>query len=374
MKFTIEKKDIQNFLPKILGITGGRTNLAITQTVLIQAEDTKIKITATDLKTSVEGFFPAEVETPGKIAINAIKLFEIVKEFPDSDILFNNIEKQWVEIGNNNVMYHIVGMDPDDYPKTPEIDKVNYSIIKSDELKTMLDRVLLIGFEKEEDRPFVLGVLIESIKDKNVLRMVSTDTNRLTKTDYIYEKDHSDMLVDIDENTIVSKEGLFQARKFIDKDVDIKFGFTPKHFVLNLDNETMLIKLFEGKMPDYSSLLGVEENQTVSLEKRPFIQMLKRMSIFSTEEYKSVVFKFTKNRLEIITTNPELGESKEDMEIEYDDIEQEITFNPKFFIDILNTIESDLILLSLSGYKGPCLIQGEKDLNYISLIMPMYYE
>ncbi len=374
MKFTIKKKDIQNFLPKILGITGGRTNLAITQTVLIQSEDTKIKIIATDLNTSVEGFFPAEIETPGKIAINATKLFEIVKEFPDTDILFNNNEKQWVEISSNNIIYNLVGMDPDDYPKIPELDKINYFTIKSDILKTMFDRVLLIGFQKEEDRPFALGVLIESIKDENILRMVSTDTNRLIKTDHIYEKNQSHVPVGIDENTLISKEGLFQARKFIDKDVDIKFGFTSKYFVLNLNNETMLMKLLEGKMPDYNSLLSVEEGQVVSLEKKPFIQMLKRMSIFSTDEYKSVLFKFMKNRLEIITTNPELGESKENMEVEYDNMEQEITFNPKFFIDILNTIESKLILLSLSGTKGPCLIQGEKDLNYISLIMPMHYE
>ena len=71
MKFTVNKKDIQDILSKIQGLTGRKTNLIITENVLIKSSDTGISITATDLETGFEGFYPAEIETEGVIAINA---------------------------------------------------------------------------------------------------------------------------------------------------------------------------------------------------------------------------------------------------------------------------------------------------------------
>ena len=119
MKFVINKNDIRNILGKVQGITGRRTNLAITETVLIQAKEHAVKITATDLETGFEGEYPATVESEGLIAINAKKLYEIVRDFPSDAIDINEVENRWIEIGKETIEYHIVGMNPDDFPRFP---------------------------------------------------------------------------------------------------------------------------------------------------------------------------------------------------------------------------------------------------------------
>jgi DNA polymerase-3 subunit beta len=95
------------------------------------------------------------------------------------------------------------------------------------------------------------------------------------------------------------------------------------------------------------------------------------MSILSSDEYKGVVFNFNENQLTISSTNPEIGESKEDMPIEFKGKQITVMFNPRFFIDTLNVIDDEKILLNIVSEEKPCLIEGEKDKSFLSVIMPM---
>jgi DNA polymerase-3 subunit beta len=95
------------------------------------------------------------------------------------------------------------------------------------------------------------------------------------------------------------------------------------------------------------------------------------MSILSSEHYKGVIFNFEENRLSVSAANPDLGEAREDMEIEYSGEKIEIAFNPRYFIETVNVIEDERIVLSLIDGEKPCLIKGNTDKNFISVIMPM---
>jgi DNA polymerase-3 subunit beta len=99
--------------------------------------------------------------------------------------------------------------------------------------------------------------------------------------------------------------------------------------------------------------------------------MLKRMSILSSEDYKGVIFNFSKDKLQITSTNPDIGESKEDMAIGYRGEPITVMFNPKFFIETLNVIDDENVMINMVNEEKPCLIEGEKEKTYLSVIMPM---
>ena len=73
----------------------------------------------------------------------------------------------------------------------------------------------------------------------------------------------------------------------------------------------------------------------------------------------------------INSTNPDIGESKEDMQIDYQGDPIEVMYNPKFFIDTLSVINEDNVVLNIVDEEKPCKIEGEKEKNYLSVIMPM---
>ena len=101
MKFTIQKSEIVDVLSKIQGLTGRRSGLAITECILLTAEDNMVQVVATDLETGYEGSFSAAVETPGTIAISARKFYEIVREFPSSDIAIEERGNRIIDISNH---------------------------------------------------------------------------------------------------------------------------------------------------------------------------------------------------------------------------------------------------------------------------------
>ena len=167
MKFKIKKNDIQNVLARVQGLTGRKSNLTVTTSVLMEASGSDIRLVATDLETGLEGFYPAEVMEEGHIAINAKKLFEIVRDFPSEDVLINEIENYWIEIGNSHVEYHIVGLNPEDFPVFPVIDNVQFFDISSEVLKKMIDQTIIISGASDEKRAHITGLLFEIVNHES---------------------------------------------------------------------------------------------------------------------------------------------------------------------------------------------------------------
>lgn len=370
MKFTVNKSDILDILSKIQGLTGRKSSLAITENVLIRSVDSGISLVATDLETGFEGFYHAKMESEGIIAINARKLFEIVRNFPSDEILINEVENRWIEIGNENVQYHIVGMNPDDFPDNPYIEEVAFFEVDSNAFKKMIDKTVMITGASDDKRAHVIGIYFEKIinADEKIVRMVSTDGSRLSKVDYLYEKDSEPP---IEAGIIIPKKGLNEVSKFLGSEGTVQVGVKDNHFIIKKDNETITIRLLEGDFPEYDEIITRSDGHVIKMDKQLYLMMLKRMSILSSDDYKSVIFNFENDKLVITATNPNIGESKEDMAIDFEGEPIEVAFNPKYFIETLNVIEEDNVLINIIDEEKPCLIEGENDKSFLSVIMPM---
>ncbi|MBW2568538.1 MAG: DNA polymerase III subunit beta [Deltaproteobacteria bacterium] len=370
MKFTINKDAIINVLSNIQSITSRKSNLAITETVLIKATTSGIKLTATNFETGFVGLYPASVESEGSIAINARKLYEIVKDFPINEILINEIENYWIKISNKNINYQIVGMNPDDFPNVPVLDDIDFFEIKSSILKKMIEKTIIITGAADDKRAHINGVLFETIKNSNQqkIRMVSTDGSRLMFVDHIY-----DQQVKLPSGTgiIIPKKGLNEVSKFLGHEGNVQIGNKNNNFIVKKDSEIIIIKLLEGNFPQYTDILNKDGGQDIILKKNIFLMMLKRMSILSSENYKGAMFNFKENKLVISATNPDIGESKEELDINFTGESIEVAFNLKYFIETLNVIDEDKIILYIINKEKPCFIEGEKDKTYLSIIMSM---
>ena len=370
MKFTIKKEDILDVLSKIQGLTSRKSNLAITENILIKAADNGITLMATDLETGLEGTYPAKIENPGSIAISARKFFEIVREFPSDDINVHEVDNRWIEIGNQAIQYHIVGMDPDEFPDNPNITDVVFFEIESAPLKKMIEKSIIISGASDDKRAHINGAFFEKIdgEDNQRIRIVSTDGSRLSKCDYVFKTK-----MDLPETgkIIIPKKGLNEVAKFLSSEGVVSIGIMNNYFIVKKDAEIIIIRLLEGEFPEYSDIIKKEDVHDIVIDRNRITMLLKRMSILSSENYKGAVFDFNDNRLLVSATNPEIGESKEDMEIAFEREKINVAFNPKYIIEILNAIEGDNILLNIHSEEKPCIIEGVDDKSYLSVIMPM---
>lgn len=370
MKATLNKREILPVLSRIQGLTGRKTNLAITTNVLIQTAETGISLSATDLETGFEGFYSAKIESEGIIAINGRKFYEIVRDFPSDNIYVHEVENHWIEIGNENVEYHIVGLNPDDFPEIPKIEGIEFFEMDSGALATMIEKTVIISGASDDTRAHIIGVLGEHIhqEKQHLFRLVSTDGSRLSKADYLFDKDASPAG---DLNALIPKKGLVEVAKFLNNEGTVQVGVKDNNFIVKKDKETLIIRLLEGEFPQYHDIISMRDGHDIHLDRQLFLMMLKRMSILSSDEYKGVIFHFSENKLLINSTNPDIGESKESMDISYHGDPIEVMYNPKFFIDTLSVIHEDNLVVNIIDEEKPCKIEGEKDKTYLSVIMPM---
>jgi len=370
MKFTIQKGNILDVLSKIQGLTSRKSNLAITENILMKATDVGITLMATDLETGLEGSYIATVEEKGTIAISSRKFFEIVREFPSEDIAVNEVDNRWIEIGNGGIQYNIVGMDPEDFPDNPSIEDVEFFDIESASFKKMIEKSIIISGTADDKRAHINGALFEKLEEngQSVARIVSTDGSRLSKCDHIFE---NEVAVPDTGKIIIPKKGLNEVAKFLSSEGVVSIGIMKNYFIVKKDAETIIIRLLEGEFPEYKDIVIKDDINGILINRSDFIMLLKRMSILSSENYKGAIFDFNDNKLLVSATNPEIGESKEDMDIEFERDRINVAFNPKYIIEILNAIESDNLLLNIHSEDKPCIIEGVDDKSYIGVIMPM---
>ena len=375
MKFSFDRKQILNVLSKIQGITGRTTSLTITADILIKAVGSQISITANDLETVFLGTYDAQVEKEGVLSINSKKFFEIIREYPENNILVNEIENRWVEIGKGDSIFHIVASDYENFPETPMIEDIEFIEVNSKDLKKMVDVATIVNYSGEEKRIYVIGSLIEKISqnnnghDEDRIRIVSTDSRRLHCCDAKFKGDFQVP----DKGVIIPKKGLSELSKFININKDeVKVGIKDNHFISQSSNESMMIKLLEGEYPDYKPILNDEEMTPIEMDKRMFSTLMKRISILTSDDFNSVILNFKNNELIVTITNPEIGESKEEMMISYSGEEIKSAFNPRYFMDALSVFEDNIVIINIKGDKSPCIIRGMNDNQLVCAIMAMH--
>ena len=262
-------------------------------------------------------------------------------------------------------------MNPDDFPELPQFDDISFSEIDAAALVRMIERTVFVSGASDDKRAHIIGLYLETREDSDQrsLHMVATDGSRLSKADYLFD---SEVQLPFTDSILVPKKGMVEVAKFLEPQETVKFGIQDNNLVVKKENETIIVRLLEGEFPEYDDIIRTRDNaKRIPLERQLFLMMLKRMSILSTEEYRSVIFHFVNGKLLITSTNPDIGESKEDMAIQFEADPIEVAFNPRFFIEALNVIDSETVLLDIVDDEKPCMLTGEGEPGFITVIMPM---
>ncbi|MDP6625787.1 MAG: DNA polymerase III subunit beta, partial [Nitrospinota bacterium] len=102
-----------------------------------------------------------------------------------------------------------------------------------------------------------------------------------------------------------------------------------------------------------------------------FLHALRRVAILADEKSRMVKFGVQKNLMILVSDNSELGEAKEEIDVEYQGTPITIGLNAKYVMDILNVINSEKINFKLKDSESSCLITPAENENYRCIVMPM---
>ena len=144
------------------------------------------------------------------------------------------------------------------------------------------------------------------------------------------------------------------------------------YHLMQKENSLMIVRLMNGEFPDYRSIVNViEKKNLMEIERISFLESLKRTNLFTEETFNAIQLNVNDNKLVLSSQNMDFGNAKDEMEITYEGDPLELGFNCRYFIDTLQVMRSEMVKAYVNSDQSPCLIEGDDDQGFVSIIMPM---
>ena len=369
MEIRINREELYKAVSKVQTIIEKRSNMPILSMVLLNVGKSDLHLSATDLEISFQQKIPAEVINPGSVTISGRKLFEILKECKNPRMHIREKENNWVFLTDDQVKYNLACLPAEEYPLFMEPEGVDLMEMDASVLKEMINKTIF-SVTLDEAGFKLSGVFTETVtqEGKLYLRMVSTDGHRLS----LIEKEMADtQKLKIDGGIMIPKKGMMELSKLASEGGPMQIGFKKNNCVAKKENSLVVIRLLESKFPDYNAVIPKNMKSLVKIKREALLDGMKKMVILTSEAYRGVKISLEKNSIELVSINPDLGDAQEKLEVEYKGDRIEAGFNARYFIDVLQAMESEFIDLGFIDNSSPCVIKGKEDIGFLGLIMPM---
>ncbi len=369
MKITVARDELLKAISRVQGIVEKRTNMPILSMILLTSNGSELQISATDLELGLQQTIPAQVDKEGAVTIPGRKIFEILRESSRDTIHMEEKENNWVFITDEVTRFNLAGLPADEFPTFLEPEDVSTITVDGSILSEMINKTIY-AVSMEEAGFKLSGIFTERLSKNGqwFLRMVGTDGHRLSLIDREFEQLES---IELSNGVMIPKKGMSEISKLASEGGPLEFGFKQNSCIIKKDHVLLVIRLLETKFPDYHAVIPKDLDHQIMVERVALLQAMKKMLILSNERYRAVKITVSPDGLDLVSTNPEIGEAEERIGVEYEGEPLEMAFNAKYFIDVLQRMDSEQVQVAFIDNSKPCVIRGEADEGFLGLIMPM---
>ena len=364
MKISIERENLLLALQAVANIVEKRQTGSILSNVLFAAEGENVSITATDQEVEAVARSVAKISQEGVLTVSGRKLLDICRSLPAQSLVQIEEKDKKIRIQSGRSRFVLSTMPATDYPS------IGYA---TDEIAFTIDSAVLQGLiastqfamAHEDVRYYLNGLLLEL--NETSIKAVATDGHRLALNE------HS-MPLDLKETRqlIVPRKGVNEIQRLASHTTaPIDVGISANVLRVSVLNQTLTVKLVDGKYPDYERVLPKGGDKIIEADRETTKSALQRTSILSNEKFRGVRLNFGKGVLKASAHNPEQEEAEEEIEVSYDGEPLEIGFNVSYLLDVLSVLQGDTIRFVLSDSNSSCLIQAGKESGAKYVVMPM---
>jgi len=369
MEFKIDREEFAKGLYRAQNIVEKKATMPILLNVLIEAKGSEISITATDLEIGFNAFHPARIISEGTATLLAKKLYEVIKELPEKEVSVRLKENQWVEVSCGKSVFNIMGLSAEKFPSLPSYEEEEYFCAERNTLREMIEKTLF-AVSSDDLRYNLTGIFFIEKEEEGGkwMRMVATDGYRLS----IIDRSMKSEIRGLENGILLPKKGLGELKKLLEEDgEDVWLKVKNNNFIIKKDRVVLIMRLLDAEFPDYRQVIPTQTKKQIRISRTHILESLRRVSILSSEKTKGVKFHFSRDLLELSSYNPELGEAKEELSIEYKGEELAIGFNSRFVLEVLNILNSEEVLFCLDDGASPGIIRPANDERHTCVIMPM---
>lgn len=358
MNITTSKRDLVRALSRVAPLADKKAAMPLLANILFDANGTTLRLSATDLAVSVTTTAAAHIENPGSIALPS-KVLDMVKALPDGAVDVSIGSNQVATISAGRRKFTVSGLPGEDFPALPEcrdpMREVPVAVL--DEL------ISLTGFSMSTDdtRPHLSGIMLAL--DAGVVRCVSTDGHRLSKSERPLEALGISMLVPA--KGVTNLKGLLHE---METDSMVLVGQSgPNAFFAN-GGTTIAVKLVETAFPAWEQVVPSSHNRTAIVSRAGLLDAVRAVSLVSSDRTAGICLAFDKLTLALSSENPDVGASSDSVECDLSGESLTLGLNARYLIEALSALSCETVNLEMSGELDPVVIRAA---DYVGVIMPM---
>jgi DNA polymerase III subunit beta len=380
MELKIAASELAKALGRSQGIVERKSTMPILSHVLIEARKSgQLIVSATDLDLAVSSEHACEVVRDGSLAVSARHLYEIVRTLPEQGVTLKKAQNNYLELKSGPAEFRIVGLPAEDFPALPRFDKVPFADVDPSLLLEMIERTFF-AVSTDETRYNLNGVFFEPSEGKpgqgpGCLRLVATDGHRLSLSERTL-----DAAFGLKRGVILPKKGLNELKKLLseaaesgEEKPEAKLGFLENNAIFRRPGVVLSMRLIEGLFPDYKQVIPKAGEKIVKLGRARFADTLRRVSLLSSDKAHAVKLDLAKGLLRVLSQNPDLGEAKEEVPVDYQGEPIKIGFNARYLTEVLAVLKSAEVVMEMADDLSPGVLRGadEADQGFTAVVMPM---
>ena len=369
MEFTINRDIFLKTLGNANGIIEKKTTLPILSNILIEAKDSKVKVTATDLDIIYyEEITPLEIKKEGSPTTSATILYDILRKLQSNskvELSLQSINKLKLISGNSK--FNLLCTPSDNFPLSDEdINKEGFKV-SSQKLLKLLNKTK-ISISNDETRHYLNGIFFHKTKleNKSFLCGVATDSHRLSSSS-----------LEIDQNTnlesiILPRKTIFQLISLLEQNENLILISNNKSKIkFEMNNSVLISKVIDGRFPDYNKVIPKNNDKTLEIKLDDFKNSIERVTTVSSDRKEGLKMTVSKDAVQLSVNNPTGGEGIENINAKFNSTDFAISFNSRYLMDVASQIENENIVINLKDPGSPVLIKDFSDKNSFYVVMPM---
>lgn len=350
-----------------------RPALPVLANILLEAEDSRLKLAATNLQMSITMWIGAKVEKPGAITLPAKTFVDLVNKLSRERVdLSLDASTHTVTVRCGTTISQIKGIDADEFPPINHSDESGV-VVNGKTFKEMIFQTTFAA-AKEDNRPILTGVY--TLIENDVLTMAAADGYRLAvrtgKLDYAHPA-KVEMVIPartLNEVARVLDDG--------DEEVSISLPGKRSEVTFHLPNVDISSQLLEGRFPDFAAIIPRGYvTQTVMytedlLKKCQTAEIFARDSANSGRLYvKPPAAPGEPGEVVIAGKSAERGSADNRLDAHVEGEPLDISFNIRYLIEVLGVIKEERVVFQSNGAENPGVIRPENREDFVHVIMPM---
>ena len=341
MKFIVSSSQLLKQLQVLGGVINSNNTLPILDNFLFELSENQLKVSASDLETTMSSLVDVESDSSASIAVSARLLLDTLKTFPDQPLTFKTEGDNTIEISSDQGKYDMAYFSGDEFPKAVSLPSPSKTVVPANILGTAISKTIFAA-GNDDLRPVMSGVFFQFSSQS--LTFVATDAHKLVK----YTR--TDVTADQTAEFIMPKKPLNLLKGILggsDSEVTIEYNDANAKFTF--DNVVLVCRLIDGKYPNYEAVIPKENPNKLTVDRASFLNSVRRVSIFSSKTTHQIRLKMAGTELNISAEDLDFSnKADERLSCDYQGDDMQIGFNSRFLSEMLNNLSSNDVLIEMS--------------------------